>query len=931
MSADWLEVLGAEAEAGDRERYVREHGGGLPPDAQEQIHAAVLRSLYADLPRAVRLAEAGSWLAAARRDGMALAARSRGHVAYLRGEYAAASEHYRTAGEGFLAAGLEVEWARTLSSGMQALIYQGRYADAEEGAAKAEKVFARHGDLLRLARLDTNVGNLHFRQDKAREALARYLRALEGFTQCGEPRDLAAAYANLAVCSTSLGRFADALRYYEQAREQAAAHGFGGLVARADYNIAYLHYLRGDYAEARRLYDATRVECAQSGDGYHAALCDLDEAELFLELNLTAEGEQMARRAAAQFARLGMPYEQGKAMVSVGIGANQRGNGAEADRALRAARQLFTGEGNRVWAALVDQLRAVLAFHEQRYGQAQRLSASARRVLAEATIPGRAAQSQLLLARLWLQAGFADRARALSREALERAGAECPPPVRFHAALVEGEIHERQGRRGEALASYEAARRELEDMRGRLDTEDLRISILTDKLAVYEALVSLRLDGPGEAAEAFACVQQAKSRTLADRLAMAWRPNGNEPAQVEGLRKELHWLYRQIDLAALLDLASGGGDRVGALREQLRRAEAELTEATRVLASPVTVQPEAGRLEDVLAVLGEDEAVLEYYEAREVLYLFVLRRTGLRTLRLGSCAPIRQVMKLLQFQLRKPRFPGEGRPEAALQHLRDLYGMLIRPAEECLAGLTHLIVAPYKNLHRVPFAALHDGVAALVDRFRMSGAPSASVFARCRQGRAAKAGRPVVIAVADERAPHIAEEGAEVAGLLGGARLIAGAEATLAALRDHGTGVPILHMAAHGVFRRDNPLFSSIQLADGGLHLMDLNRMHLDVDLLTLSACNTGSSVPVGGDELQGLIRGCLAAGARSVLVTLWELDDRCAREFMRGFYRRVMEGEDLAGAAGAAMRELRSRYPHPYYWAPFQVVGDSAAVRIAK
>jgi CHAT domain-containing protein len=134
-------------------------------------------------------------------------------------------------------------------------------------------------------------------------------------------------------------------------------------------------------------------------------------------------------------------------------------------------------------------------------------------------------------------------------------------------------------------------------------------------------------------------------------------------------------------------------------------------------------------------------------------------------------------------------------------------------------------------------------------------------------------------------------------------------------------------LAAHGIFRRDNPMFSALQLADGRINLLDLSKIRLDADLLTLSACNTGSSVAIGGDELVGLMRGFLQAGARSLLVTLWEIDDSSTHEFMRAFYGFLAVGEPLARAVQKAMLAVRERFPHPYFWAPFLLVGDPDTV----
>ena len=96
-------------------------------------------------------------------------------------------------------------------------------------AARAERIFYKLGDVLRLARLDSNVGNILFRRDRPQEALERYQRALEGFEVAGEPRDSAAALSNLAVASINLGRFREALGFYERARAHCELHGLKNL------------------------------------------------------------------------------------------------------------------------------------------------------------------------------------------------------------------------------------------------------------------------------------------------------------------------------------------------------------------------------------------------------------------------------------------------------------------------------------------------------------------------------------------------------------------------------------------------------------------------------------------------------------------------------------------------------------------------------
>jgi CHAT domain-containing protein len=101
----------------------------------------------------------------------------------------------------------------------------------------------------------------------------------------------------------------------------------------------------------------------------------------------------------------------------------------------------------------------------------------------------------------------------------------------------------------------------------------------------------------------------------------------------------------------------------------------------------------------------------------------------------------------------------------------------------------------------------------------------------------------------------------------------------------------------------------------------DLYRLRLPAELVTLSGCATGLNVAAAGDEILGISRGLLCAGARSLLLSLWDVHDEGTTSFMTRFYRARI-GEDTASAVRDAMRETKARHPHPYYWAPFALVG---------
>jgi CHAT domain-containing protein len=164
--------------------------------------------------------------------------------------------------------------------------------------------------------------------------------------------------------------------------------------------------------------------------------------------------------------------------------------------------------------------------------------------------------------------------------------------------------------------------------------------------------------------------------------------------------------------------------------------------------------------------------------------------------------------------------------------------------------------------------------------------------------------------------------------------VLEGPRATEASFKTESQSYTVLHLATHGYFNKLNPLLSGLELEPGGredgrLEVHEVLDMRLAADLITLSACETAlgsgyfAEVPAG-DDFVGLTRAFLFAGSASVLASLWEVNDRSTLELMEIFYRRLREGNKAAALATAQREMLRSggRYAHPYFWAPFALVG---------
>ena len=954
---DGVAALTSAAERRDFFRRFPELARGSLVDA---LCAEATALLGVDLDHAKRLAETASWLAEALDDAPSRARsdRAAANVLHLSGDSEQAQAIYGMALVRFLELGEDGEAAITRSSALLNLGFLGDYATAYEWYVAAREVFERLGDRRRLAVLEHNFGLILGRQDRWDKALESYQVALEEFDKLGQAQDVAFCLCNVAVCHINLHRFDDALAVHKRNRAYCQRHGLTRILLQVDYNIAYLYFLRGEYMRAIQLYRTVRRDCDAAGDDYHMALCDLDQAEMFLDLNLVKDAARLARRAQTALERLRMPYESAKALAHRAIAESRRGRSAEALRLLLDARVIFSGEKNLLWPPLIDFYRAVILLQEHRPKDVEILTRDALKIFADSGVAPKAALCEVLLAELMLERDRPEEARQACRAALDRlAGLELPA-LEYRVHLVLGRAEEAIGDGVAALAAYRRSHRWLESLWSRLQEEGLKIAFLKDKLVVYEDLVWLTLRGSASAATetdrraAFGYIESAKSRALADLLAFrahALKPRsagveGRGPKRTEtgaqlaesvsSLREELSSLYRQVDRETMR-----GGERALAssrkLQPIIRRREDQLLRALRDLRTTdhelASLQTGAVvDLETVRSSLPPEAVLVEYFIARGTILACVVDRHRLEIVTLAAAARARELHRFLQFQLSRlvPGVPHSASRElienVTLAHLKELYDQLIRPIRDHL-DRPELILVPHGFLHYVPFHALHDGDAYLIDEFTISYAPSAGVFHLCAAKEAAAGGGALVLGVADERAPRILDEARAVAESLPGATLLTGEQASEEALKRHGAESRFLHVATHGLFRRDNPMFSAIQLGTSRLSLFDLYDLRLAADMVVLSGCGTGLNAVMGSDELVGLTRGWLYAGARSVVVSLWDVHDASTAAFMRRFYGCLGDGRQRAQALRRTMRDVREEYPHPYHWAPFVLVGKPA------
>lgn len=188
--------------------------------------------------------------------------------------------------------------------------------------------------------------------------------------------------------------------------------------------------------------------------------------------------------------------------------------------------------------------------------------------------------------------------------------------------------------------------------------------------------------------------------------------------------------------------------------------------------------------------------------------------------------------------------------------------------------------------------------------------PSLGVFQALTQRDRTSGEGVAILGHADGLAPQIDAELEAVSRLLGNEPHVPMAQARL------------IHLAAHGVHREDQPLFSAMRLGDRDLTAFDLLQSPLRADLVVLSGCSTGLASAEDGAEVEGFVEALLAAGARSVIASLWDVDDRITRDWMVAFYSSLQDGSSARDAYRLAVDETRRRHPHPAHWAAFAFFG---------
>jgi tetratricopeptide (TPR) repeat protein len=829
------------------------------------------------------------------------------------------------------------------------------------------------------------VGHFHDLAGATKSELPLYEQALALAWRNGDVPGQAWTLRELGTLHGLLGEPDRGRAYLSIALDRAFATRDSGAEASALEESARLDIDLGELQAAKDEYTAAYGLLVDAGSQARAAgaLDGLARALLYL-----GEPEKAQRRfAAALQAFESLHDERGRAMELLGLGSAQAAAGPASDApgaqaSFRQALAIIRANGLRDLLALalydlgrvqreLRQPRAAAGYLEEALGLEADDLAARSRTLVE-------------LGNAYRELGRAADAEQAFERAIAVSGGV--PVVEAPAQAGLARLRRDRGDLAAALAAIQRALDITEQVRSGVLRPDQRVSFLEARRAYYELDVDLlmRLDrrqpGAGHDAAALAVSEQARARGLLDLLA-------RERIDVRhGIAPELKASERQIgeSISALQQrlLSPAGRSLAAAEVRRLQRELADLEEKEEELdaeilkrapAYPVVFPPPVLALAEVRGLLDERTALLEFFLGKESSYLFVVTRAGLATHELPPKAEIAGLIEAVRAAVEQAGRLG------ARHYAEDayaLYGRLSLGAAE-LRDKPDWIVAPDELLHLLSFevllareapagSAFGADLPYLIREHAVSYVPSASVLAQLLRSHRVAAGGGAAPASASATAaaaaktfvgfgdpgtgapapagsgleprrplPGARDEVGSIAGLFPAGRslVFTGAEATEDRVKTSPSvaSARYLHFASHGILDEGQPALSGLQLAraagsaeDGLLQVREVFNLDLHADMVVLSACQTGLGRQVSGEGLIGMTRAFLYAGAASVVVSLWQVDDASTAELMVSFYRHLQESGDRVEALRLAKLDLiGAGYSRPYYWAPFILIGQ--------
>src|SRR5215831_9694714 len=893
---------------------------------------------------------------------------------------------------------------RALTSRAAARYYDSSPVESFATYGIAIEVATRINDKQLLARTYYDLGRSYSGSNQLKEATAAYETSREFFEQLGRSHDLTYVLADLGLLYFIQENYDKAASYSERSLRVAETAGqapsgswpddFGRATALAtlaeiDLRVGdheqsvqkfrrslslyqqlnrdgsrYDNYIAGELQALGRVYTA-------SGD-YQQSLVYLNEAltivkrlgdpdstanllnsigVLYLEQEDYAQAKNTFENSLQLYLTINNKREGATVLLNLGVIEQRQSNYDQAlslfSRSLEMARasdtidiRIAAGEGVGVVLAAKKDFSAALAALNECLKSAREIGDATR----ETEITWRLAQTQHAFGKLPEAAASAQTAVALAQSAHS-------PKLLYLATTTLGQIYAAQNKTDLASETLKRATSQLERMRDRVAGSEIESQLFfEDKTDAYESLVEISVK-QNKLFDALVYAERAKGRVLLDVL-RGHRPDvtnamsAGEKAESQRLNLRISEINQaiknqQADKSRSLDPLYV---RLDAARLQYRSFQDSLFAKHPELRIKSAETPSLTS-QNLAALSNANTSFLEYVVGKNNVVLFVITKSARSAEPTIKAYPLNVrpedlIEKVNQFHdaLANQRI-------GYASDARQLYSLLIAPAEQDLKDVDTVCIVPDSTLWNLPFQALMTGRDKfLIEEHAVYYAPSLSVLkeinirpvaSRKPIGSLIAFGNPVIGKDEQQNSdlcplPEAEQEVSSIANSFSSHNVLIGREATEKTFKSQSQNYSIIHLATHGIIDNRQPLYSHLLLTrtegdpenDGRLEARQIMDMNLHADLAVLSACETANGRIAPGEGVIGLSWAFFVAGTRATLVSQWKINSSSTTELMGDFYKSLNSPRsDVSGSNSRALRSAAltmihdKRYGHPFYW----------------
>lgn len=863
---------------------------------------------------------------------------------YRKAEYEKALDYLGRALSAATDAADEDTTARVLSNLASVNWALGEFDRAEAYLDQALELVEKFSDKTQLAVVTSIRALVHHDQGDLKLTLNEFMQCAALFHELGNKHAEAINYLNIGELQMNLGNYREAQESLQESLAMAKELGDNGLAGSVYGGLGNMNLDLGNY----------------------------DAALDYFQSSLRVSGEIGETRAVAY------------AIMGIGSLYERRGNYSATLRQYRKGFRLFVKEDEK--SAVAWSLQEIGRVHSKLGDNNRALAdfKTALAILESIGSKAGIGSSNAMIGAAYYSMGKMPEASASLSKAVEILTDIGQPDLLWPALYKKGMVCRDTAQNAQAAEWMKKAVDVIEKVREDVQLAEQKSGFMEDKLDVYESLIQILVE-MGNIESAFDYLERSKARAFFDLLSEA-RVDPQSTLSPELYRKKKKLLADLMDVnKRIKDKYDEETPEAGAI-QQIEKKRNRLDEEYLNLLLEIKKQnpryadlqyPQPLKLLDAQQLIDEDSVIVDFSLGKAQSLSFVITSSDSQVFHLPGEQKLNdQVQELLQ-AIQKPETVWETSSGAHSKYVKLaslLYSELLKPAERLLAGKKRIVISADGVLHYLPFESLLTTNAAkpfdfsrlpyLVLNHEIQYVPSVSVLAALQQNARENSDqdRKVLIAFADptggtgaeamsrgsskdatfkawssfaHELPNARAEVEQISKLYppGETKILVGREATEEnAKKADLAQYRIVHFASHGLIDETRPQFSALLLdpgdskhEDGYLTMREVFDLKLNADLVVLSACKTGLGRRIRGEGLDGLSRAFIYAGTSRVLVSLWNVYDRSTSELMTAFYSNLSENESNAAAAlqQARLKMIRSKtYNHPYYWAPFVLIG---------